>query len=75
MSHNIVFLLCCNIVILQRTLHGAVKSWLFYDRNDSLRIAYIHTEKVLKDGKLETEYYSKLIKADLSGKDQVLPLG
>jgi len=38
--------------------------------NDSLRIAYIHTEKVLKDGKLETEYYSKLIKADLSGKDQ-----
>jgi callose synthase len=46
---------------------------LSYDRNDSLRIAYIHTEKVLKDGKLETEYYSKLIKADLSGKDQVLP--
>jgi callose synthase len=40
-------------------------------RNDSLRIAYIHVVKKGKDGK-QSEYYSKLVKADPSGKDQVL---
>jgi callose synthase len=40
-------------------------------RNDSLRIAYIDVVKKGKDGK-QSEYYSKLVKADPSGKDQVL---
>jgi hypothetical protein len=40
-------------------------------RNDSLRIAYIHVVKKGKDGK-QSEYYSKLVKADPSGNDQVL---
>jgi callose synthase len=38
--------------------------------NDSLRIAYIHEAKQIIDGKQYTEYYSKLVKADPSGKDQ-----
>lgn len=42
-----------------------------FGRNDSLRIAYIHEAKQMIDGKPFTEYYSKLVKADPSGKDQV----
>ncbi|CAK9232746.1 unnamed protein product [Sphagnum troendelagicum] len=38
-------------------------------KNDSLRIAYIHVVKKGKDGK-QSEYYSKLVKADPSGNDQ-----
>ena len=36
-----------------------------------MRIAYVHETKQMIDGKPFTEYYSKLIKADPSGKDQV----
>lgn len=43
----------------------------WFDRNDSLRIAYVHETKQLIEGKPFTEYYSKLVKADPSGKDQV----
>ncbi|KAG0624695.1 hypothetical protein M758_3G268300 [Ceratodon purpureus] len=38
--------------------------------NDSLRIAYVHETKHMIDGRPFTEYYSKLVKADPSGKDQ-----
>jgi hypothetical protein len=43
----------------------------WYGRNDSLRIAYVHETKQMIDGKPFSEYYSKLIKADPSGKEQV----
>jgi callose synthase len=39
---------------------------------DSLRIAYVDTVKEMKDGRIATmTYYSKLIKADPSGRNQV----
>ncbi len=38
-------------------------------RNEALRVAFIHEEDVSSDGR--KEYYSKLVKADVHGKDQV----
>lgn len=41
-------------------------------RNEALRVAFIHEEEtVSSDGKPLKEYYSKLLKADVHGKDQV----
>lgn len=38
-------------------------------RYEALRVAFIHSEDVGVDGK--KEFYSKLVKADIHGKDQV----
>ena len=40
-------------------------------RNEALRIAFIHEIETLRDGKPYVEHYSKLVKADIRGKDQV----
>lgn len=43
----------------------------FIIRNEALRVAFIHSEeRDSPDGKI-TEFYSKLVKADVNGKDQV----
>ncbi|KAJ7532009.1 hypothetical protein O6H91_14G068400 [Diphasiastrum complanatum] len=39
-------------------------------KNEALRIAYIDIVEKLKDGRIYKEFYSKLIKADASGKDE-----
>ncbi|EFJ07568.1 glucan synthase like 7 [Selaginella moellendorffii] len=39
-------------------------------KNEALRIAYIDVVETLREGKIDKEYYSKLIKTDASGKDQ-----
>ncbi|KAG0459228.1 hypothetical protein HPP92_022356 [Vanilla planifolia] len=39
-------------------------------RNEALRIAYIDGVESVKDGKPCTEYFSKLVKADVHGKDK-----
>ena len=42
-------------------------------RNEALRVAYIHVEETgTADGKIMKEFYSKLVKADINGKDQVM---
>lgn len=42
-------------------------------RNEALRVAYIHVEESgAIEGKTTKEFYSKLVKADINGKDQVL---
>jgi len=41
-------------------------------RNEALRVAFIDVVETLKEGKVNTEYYSKLVKADINGKDKVL---
>lgn len=41
-------------------------------RNEALRVAFIDVVETLRDGKVNTEYYSKLVKADINGKDKVL---
>ncbi|URE06585.1 hypothetical protein MUK42_21586 [Musa troglodytarum] len=38
--------------------------------NEALRVAYIDIVETVKDGKPHTEYYSKLVKADIHGKDK-----
>ncbi|CAD6212301.1 unnamed protein product [Miscanthus lutarioriparius] len=45
---------------------------LLLQRNEALRVAFIHEEdNISRDGKATTkEYYSKLVKADVHGKDQ-----
>ena len=44
-----------------------------FNRNEALRVAYIHVEETgTADQKIVKEYYSKLVKADINGKDQVV---
>ena len=44
-------------------------------RNEALRVAFIHEEdSVSSDGHAIKEYHSKLVKADIHGKDQVSKL-
>lgn len=41
-------------------------------RNEALRVAFIHAEEIAAaDGTISKEFYSKLVKADINGKDQV----
>jgi len=45
---------------------------LLLQRNEALRVAFIYEEdSVSSDGHATKEYYSKLVKADVHGKDQV----
>ncbi|PPS12675.1 hypothetical protein GOBAR_AA07956 [Gossypium barbadense] len=46
----------------------AVDIALLLQRNEALRVAFIHAEEVGADGK--RQFYSKLVKADINGKDQ-----
>ncbi|XP_058090544.1 callose synthase 9 isoform X3 [Magnolia sinica] len=43
---------------------------LLMQRNEALRVAFIDNVETLKDGKVHTEFYSKLVKADIHGKDK-----
>ncbi|XP_051120821.1 callose synthase 9 [Andrographis paniculata] len=43
---------------------------LLMQRNEALRVAFIDVVETLKDGKVFTEYFSKLVKADINGKDK-----
>ncbi|KAK4778668.1 hypothetical protein SAY86_006196 [Trapa natans] len=44
---------------------------LLLRRNEALRVAFIHVEESdVADGRSSKEFYSKLIKADMNGKDQ-----
>jgi callose synthase len=39
-------------------------------RNEALRVAFIDEVEMIKNGQHSTEYYSKLVKADIHGKDK-----
>ncbi|KAL8159934.1 LOW QUALITY PROTEIN: hypothetical protein V2J09_001471 [Rumex salicifolius] len=43
---------------------------LLMQRNEGLRVAFIDVVETMKDGDVKTEYYSKLVKADIGGKDK-----
>ncbi|GMH24309.1 hypothetical protein Nepgr_026152 [Nepenthes gracilis] len=43
---------------------------LLMQRNEALRVAFIDNVETMKDGTVQTEYFSKLVKADISGKDK-----
>ncbi|BFG33465.1 hypothetical protein CerSpe_197390 [Prunus speciosa] len=43
---------------------------LLMQRNEALRVAFIDEVETLKDAKVHKEFYSKLVKADINGKDK-----
>ncbi|KAK9129040.1 hypothetical protein Syun_017837 [Stephania yunnanensis] len=43
---------------------------LLMQQNEALRVAYIDEVETMKDGRPYMEYYSKLVKADVNGKDK-----
>ncbi|XP_057970390.1 callose synthase 10 [Malania oleifera] len=55
----------------QRKAPEAADIALLLQRNEALRVAFIHMEEsVGADGKVSKEFFSKLVKADVHGKDQ-----
>ncbi|KAL5750690.1 hypothetical protein ACOSP7_025293 [Xanthoceras sorbifolium] len=55
----------------QRKSPEAADIALLLQRNEALRVAFIHVEESgSTDGKVSKEFYSKLVKADINGKDQ-----
>uniref|UniRef100_A0A803P8P0 1,3-beta-glucan synthase n=2 Tax=Cannabis sativa TaxID=3483 RepID=A0A803P8P0_CANSA len=54
----------------QRKAPEAADISLLLQRNEALRVAFIHVEDGGADGKGPKEFYSKLVKADIHGKDQ-----
>ncbi|KAL3618534.1 Callose synthase 10 [Castilleja foliolosa] len=57
----------------QRKAPEAADIALLLQRNEALRVAFIHVEESgAADGKVTKEFYSKLVKADAHGKDQIL---
>ncbi|WCJ36196.1 glucan synthase-like 8 [Euphorbia peplus] len=55
----------------QRKDKEAADIALLLQRNEALRVAFIHVEESgTTDGKVSKEFYSKLVKADVHGKDQ-----
>uniref|UniRef100_A0AAU6MUB7 1,3-beta-glucan synthase n=1 Tax=Paeonia lactiflora TaxID=35924 RepID=A0AAU6MUB7_PAELC len=43
---------------------------LLMQRNEALRVAFIDVVETLKDGNVQIEFYSKLVKGDINGKDK-----
>lgn len=55
----------------QRKAPEAADIALLLQRNEALRVAFIHVEdSSAADGKVSKEFFSKLVKADIHGKDQ-----
>lgn len=55
----------------QRKEKEAADIALLLQRNEALRVAFIHVEESAGgDGKILKSFYSKLVKADINGKDQ-----
>ncbi|XP_062116060.1 callose synthase 10 isoform X2 [Humulus lupulus] len=66
------YVVSCQIYGLQkqRKAPEAADISLLLQRNEALRVAFIHVEDGGADGKGPKEFYSKLVKADIHGKDQ-----
>ncbi|KAI4336268.1 hypothetical protein L6164_014813 [Bauhinia variegata] len=55
----------------QRKAPEAADIAMLLQRNEALRVAFIHAEESgAADGTISREFYSKLVKADINGKDQ-----
>ncbi|KAK4482394.1 hypothetical protein RD792_009549 [Penstemon davidsonii] len=66
------YVVTCQIYGKQKEDHKpeAADIALLMQRNEALRVAFIDVVETLKDGKVHTEYFSKLVKADFNGKDK-----
>ncbi|KAK7411053.1 hypothetical protein VNO78_02407 [Psophocarpus tetragonolobus] len=54
----------------QRKLPEAADIALLLQRNEALRVAFIHADESTTDANASKVFYSKLVKADINGKDQ-----
>ncbi|KAE9608552.1 hypothetical protein Lal_00020821 [Lupinus albus] len=54
----------------QRKAQEAADIALLLQRNEALRVAFIHVDESTTDAKTPSVFYSKLVKADINGKDQ-----
>ncbi|PIN22751.1 1,3-beta-glucan synthase/callose synthase catalytic subunit [Handroanthus impetiginosus] len=66
------YVVTCQIYGKQKEEHKpeAADIAMLMQRNEALRVAFIDVVETLKDGKVYTEYFSKLVKADINGKDK-----
>ncbi|KAL3828142.1 hypothetical protein ACJIZ3_016944 [Penstemon smallii] len=66
------YVVTCQIYGKQKEDHKpeAADIALLMQRNEALRVAFIDVVETMKDGKVYTEYFSKLVKADINGKDK-----
>ncbi|KAL4186370.1 hypothetical protein AMTRI_Chr09g13760 [Amborella trichopoda] len=66
------YVVTCQIYGKQKEQHKPEASdiALLMQRNEALRVAFIDEVETLKDGKVQREYFSKLVKADVHGKDK-----
>ncbi|XP_006649287.1 callose synthase 9 [Oryza brachyantha] len=66
------YVVTCQIYGLQKAERKAEAAdiALLMQRNEALRVAYVDIVESVKNGKPSTEYYSKLVKADIHGKDK-----
>ncbi|KAK6144004.1 hypothetical protein DH2020_020824 [Rehmannia glutinosa] len=66
------YVVTCQIYGKQKEEHKpeAADIALLMQRNEALRVAFIDVVETLRDGKVHTEYFSKLVKADINGKDK-----
>ncbi|XP_073063640.1 callose synthase 9-like isoform X1 [Primulina eburnea] len=66
------YVVTCQIYGKQKEDHKpeAADIALLMQRNEALRVAFIDVVETLKDGKVHNEYFSKLVKADINGKDK-----
>ncbi|KAL0675816.1 hypothetical protein Bca4012_003797 [Brassica carinata] len=59
-----------DIALLMQRSRASANLFHSIVRNEALRIAYIDVVDTPKEGISHTEYYSKLVKADINGKDK-----
>ncbi|EPS67036.1 hypothetical protein M569_07740, partial [Genlisea aurea] len=66
------YVVTCQIYGKQKEEHKpeAADIAMLMQRNEALRVAFIDVVETMKDGKVQTEYFSKLVKADINGKDK-----
>jgi hypothetical protein len=57
-----------SLLFLNILLH---QTFVFVIRNEGLRVAFIHVDESTTDENTPRVFYSKLVKADINGKDQV----
>ncbi|CAK9227498.1 unnamed protein product [Sphagnum troendelagicum] len=69
-----VYVVTCQIYGEQKKRGKAQAADILYlmQQNSSLRVAYIDIVETTKDRKTATSYYSKLVKAGPSGKDEII---
>jgi callose synthase len=69
-----VYVVTCQIYGEQKKRGKAQAADILYlmQQNSSLRVAYIDVVETTKDRKTTTSYYSKLVKAGPSGKDEII---